>query len=292
MAYSRYPHKKSRSKLTLIITLLTILGLTAGLTLAYRNRQSSTPSITTEDSSSKSEQSKEAKPYQSVDLQPTIDQWVTKYSADYSIMIYDLQNSQAIGSHNPDETMFAASLYKIYVAYLSLIDFQDGSQNPNDILIAGKTKKECVDAMIRSSDSPCGEAMMADIGQTNLNRRVKELGIKSTTFNGIQTTSDDCASILKMIDARKDLNQENTDFLLDAMLNQDAKFKRGLQTGAPDAKWQTKVGWNENTNYHDIGIMTLPDGRKFAVSILGQGSGSPAPIADFASTIYQALTNN
>src|SRR5690606_31630760 len=99
------------------------------------------------------------------------------------------------------------------------------------------------------------------------------------------------ALILKAIAEGKDLNAENTAFLLDAMHTQPDRYKRGLQTGAPEAKWETKVGWKEDMNYHDIGIMTLPDGRKFAVAILGQGSGASAPIADFASTIYSALTS-
>lgn len=227
--------------------------------------------------------------YQAINLQPVIDNWLAKQSADYHIVVYDLQAKQIIGSHEPDTVLFAASLYKIYVAYLALVDFQSGAQNPDDILIAGQTKRECVDKMIRSSDSPCGEAMMAEIGQSVLNQRVADMGMTGTFFNGIRTSAWDSALILQYIDQKRDLNEENTAFLLDSMLTQEAKFKRGLQTGAPGAAWQTKVGWNEDINYHDIGIMTMPDGRKFAVAILGQGSGSSAPIADFAATIYSAL---
>jgi hypothetical protein len=95
---------------------------------------------------------------------------------------------------------------------------------------------------------------------------------------------------LQYIADKRDLNDENTAFLLDAMLTQEAKYKRGLQSGAPEAKWETKVGWNLDENYHDIGIMTVPDGRRFIVAILSQGQGSPDPIADFSQTIYAALT--
>lgn len=229
--------------------------------------------------------------YEPINLQPVINKWVSKYSADYHIAVYDLQSGTIIGQNDPDTALFAASLYKLYIAYLSLMDFQTGTQDPDEILVAGQTKRECVDKMIRSSDSPCGEAMMAEIGQLTLNEQVvSTLGTTGTFFNGIRTSASDSILVLKAIAERRHLTEENTEFLLDAMRTQPDRYKRGLQTGAPEATWETKVGWNEDINYHDVGIMTLPDGRKFAVAILGQGSGASAPIADFARTIYAALT--
>lgn len=292
MAYSARNYKKNskkRSKKLLFIILGLILVSTIVL-LFFNNKTSEAPSNIDTPSDEQSD-SQITESYESINLQSTIDEWIQKYPASYSISIYDLQNGSVLGSNNPDEKIFAASLYKIYVAYLSLLDFQTGAQKPDDILIAGQTKRECVDKMIRNSDSPCGEAMMAEIGQSVLNERVSNMGMNGTIFNGIQTTAADSALILRYISEGRDLNKENSEFLLDSMLTQEAKFKRGLQTGAPDAQWQTKVGWNEDMNYHDIGIMTLDDGRKFAIAILGKGSGSPEPIADFANTIYAKLNN-
>lgn len=227
--------------------------------------------------------------YAETDLQPAVDAWLAKYSATYGIVVYDAQSGNRIAENMPDEAMFAASLYKMFVAYLALEDFQSGAQDPNEVISQGRTKKECVDAMIRSSDSPCGEAMMADMGQSTLNARVKEKGINNTTFNGIQTTAGDSAKILELVVKGEDLTEENSFFLRDAMRVQDAMYRRGLAKGAPEGIWDTKVGWNLDINYHDIGILTMPDGREFVVAILGEGSGSPVPIADFSSTIYSVL---
>lgn len=224
-----------------------------------------------------------------VNLQPVVDQWVAKQSATYGIVVYDPANQQIIASTNPDEKMFAASLYKIFVAYLALVDFQNGTQDPNETLTGGFTRKECVDKMIRESHSPCGEAMMADMGQEALRKRVSDMGIKNTTFAGITTTARDSALILQFILEAKDLNAENTAFLKDAMRVQDQKWRNGLAKGAPEATWETKVGWNEQANYHDIGVMTLPNGREYVVTILSEGQGKSTPIADFAATIYTAL---
>lgn len=288
MAYRAYTSKPPahRRRWLLIVPLIILIGLAVYWFAIRDNSPSSSDGHTGEVPT----QPDPEPAYEAINLQPAIDAWAAKYPADYHIVVWDAQSKSIIGQNLPGTALFAASLYKIYVAYLSLVDFQTGAQNPGDTLIAGQTKKECVDKMIRSSDSPCGEAMMAEMGQSVLNQRVAEMGLSHTIFNGIETSAADSAKILEYIIEKRDLNDENTAFLLDAMYDQPDMYERGLKAGAPEARWETKVGWNLDINYHDIGIMTMPDGRKFAVAILGQGSGSPAPIADFAKTIYLALT--
>jgi len=284
--------QKSRPKwlvLGSIAAAVVIVGLVTWLVFFKGHPDKADTSSQQQTSNSTNEQSAaEAKP-PLVNLQPVVDQWVAKQSATYGIVVYDPANQQIIASKNPDEKMFAASLYKIFVAYLALVDFQSGAQNPDETLTGGFTRKECVDKMIRESHSPCGEAMMADMGQEALRKRVSDMGIKNTTFAGITTTARDSALILQYILEAKDLNVENTAFLKDAMRVQDQKWRNGLAKGAPEATWETKVGWNEQENYHDIGIMTLPSGRQYIVAILSEGQGKSTPIADFAATIYAAL---
>lgn len=284
--YRRRPTPQKKSWRAVMLSLL-VISVVGGIWFGT-TRKADAP-VQSEQTASEPQTSQESV-YVPADLQPIIDTWISKQSAEYHIAVYDVRSQTLIGSHQADTSRFAASLYKLFVAYAALQDFQSGEQNPDAILITGHTKRACVDKMIRSSDSPCGEAMMAEIGQSQLNERVESWGMTGTFFNGIRTSARDTTKILQYIAEKRDLNDENTTFLLDAMRTQDAKFKRGLQTGAPDANWETKVGWNEDSNYHDVGIMTLPDGRKFAVSILSQGQGSSAPIADFAKTIYTELT--
>lgn len=289
MNYTSQGRKKTASsklKVLIPILLLIIIGGIGAYLFLNKNKA---PADDQTPSQSTVNEEPETPPYNPIDLQSTVENWEANQPAAYSIVVYDLQSKTTIASLQPDKEFFAASLYKQFVAYLALLDIQNGDMNPDEVLSGGFTRKECIDKMIRESHSPCGEAMMADMGQTTLNQRVADMGMKGTYFNGIRTTAYDAALVVQYLAEGRDLNEENTAFLRDAMLTQDAKFKRGLQTGAPDAKWETKVGWNEDINYHDIGIMTLPDGRAFVVAILGQGSGSSAPIADFAGTIYNAL---
>ncbi len=289
MPYTTRPIQKRRTKRPLLLLLAFVLVVSA-VCFYFLNERATAPDPGSNLSADENGQEKTVAPiYEAIDLQPTVDDWLDKQAADYGIVVYDQRAKKIIAEHQAGEVYFAASLYKIYVAYLALLDIQNGKMNPDETLNQGFTRKECIDKMIRESHSPCGEAMMADMGQSTLNQRVNELGMSGTFFNGIRTSAGDSALILQHILNKRDLNEENTAFLRDAMLTQDARFKRGLQTGAPDAKWETKVGWNETYNYHDIGIMTMPDGREFVVAILSQGQGSSAPIADFAKTIYIEL---
>lgn len=274
-----------------IVFLAVVVLLAVGSWFIFKGGDKPQEQANTSDNQSSSNKApaKESPKPPLVQLQPVVDAWVAKQSASYGIVVYDPDNKQIIAQNQPDKKFFAASLYKQFVAYLALEDFQKGTQDPDEILTGGFTRKECVDKMIRESHSPCGEAMMADMGPATLEQRVSDMGIHNTVFAGITTTAQDSALILQYIVEKRDLNADNTAFLKDAMRMQEQRFRNGLAKGAPDATWETKVGWNEQYNYHDIGIMTLPSGRQYVVAILSQDNGKAAPIADFAATIYSAL---
>lgn len=286
-----YRKKKSRTWKPWFLAFVVLMLASLGWFVFAKDAGAPTTPSTANSNNSSNTTTPAAKP-PLVDLQPTVDAWVAKQSATYGIVVYDPANQKTIAAHNPDQKFFAASLYKLFVAYLALVDFQKGAQDPNEILTNGLTKKQCVDKMIRESNSACGEAMMAAMGQQTLRQRVGEMGITNTIFAGITTTAQDTALILQYIVEGRDLNAANTTFLKDAMRVQEQRFRNGLAKGAPQATWETKVGWNEQYNYHDVGIMTLPSGRQYVVAILSQNNGSSAPIADFSATIYAALSGS
>lgn len=288
-AQQRRKKKSGKAKIWLLALLAILVAGAAAWFVFFRDDKSGVAQQAPPQQQNEQKEEEELPAPELVNLQPVVDKWADKQQADYAIVVYDPANEKIIASREPDRKFFAASLYKLYVAYLSLVDFQNGDQDPDEILTQGLTRKECVDKMIRESHSPCGEAMMASIGQETLRKRVAAMDINNTIFAGITTTAGDSAQILRYIVEMRDLTKENTEFLKDAMRDQPARFRGGLPKGAPKATWETKVGWNLDINYHDVGIMTLPNGRQYVVAILGQGSGSPTPIADFAATIYNAL---
>jgi hypothetical protein len=287
----RQRKKRSSELLVAVAAFLLVVALAAGAWFAFLRPDNTNVADTQQNAQSEDEQQTEPEKPQLVALQPVVDEWLAKQPTNlgFGIVVYDPANQQIIASHDPDRKFFAASLYKLFVAYLALVDFQNGAQDPDEMLWGGFTRKECVDKMVRESHSPCGEAMMADMGQESLRQRVANMGIANTIFAGINTTARDSAIILQYIVEGRDLNAENTAFLRDAMRHHPERYRGALVVGAPEATWDTKVGWNETYQYHDVGIATLPNGREYVVAVLTQNNGSPTPIADFAKTIYVAL---
>jgi beta-lactamase class A len=223
-----------------------------------------------------------------VNLQPTVTSWADGQSGNYGIVVYDPANKKIIGQHQPNHQFFTASIYKLYVAYLTLMDFQAGTVDPNEVILNGQTRKECVFKMIHSSDSPCGETVLNEIGQAELGTRLKnEFGFKATSFPGFTTSSGDVVRILARLYAKEDLNVSNTNYLLKAMRTQI--YRTGLPQGMPQAKVADKVGFNSPDLWVDAGIITLPNKRDYIVCIFGNGGVGSAQIRDFAATIYTKL---
>ncbi len=226
-----------------------------------------------------------------VDLQPTVDAWLTSQSGDYGIVVYDAANKAIIASHQADKQYFTASIYKLFVAYLALMDVQAGTQNPNSVVLAGQSLKTCLYKMIHSSDSPCGEKVLNTMGQAAVTKRLQDtFDLKNTNFPGFVTSAQDASTILERLQAKQDLNAENTNFLLDAMKTQI--YRTGLPRGMPAATVADKIGFNSPENWHDTAIVTLPNGREYIVCILGGGGVSSKDIASFGQTIYAKLIEN
>lgn len=221
------------------------------------------------------------------DVQPVIDAWAAQQPATYGIVVYDVQHQKVIGAHNADEAYFTASLYKPYVAYLSLQRLQDGRFSDTPNYLGEKSRKDCIYAMIHSSDSPCGEKMMAELGRDTIDREIAALGTTHTSISNLVTSAGDMTTLFARLATHKDLNDEHTAFLLDAMTTQI--FRNGLPKGFTQARVADKVGFNEQDNYHDAGIVTFGDNQQFIVSILSQRPGSSRPLAALAGELQTSL---
>lgn len=225
-----------------------------------------------------------------IDLQPTIDAWANAQSADFGITVYDVAHNKTAGEFQPDKQFLMASVVKLYIAYLTLQDFQTGDQDPDSPAIQGYTKKECVYRMVHSSDNPCGDTMYDIMTPRAATSRLQAYGLSNTQITSYKTTAQDITTFLLRLHQKQDLNQENTDFLLDAMRTQT--YRQGLPKGMPDAEVANKVAFYGNHLWHDVGIVTLPNKRVYMVSIFGYQGSNSALIADFGETIYTKLQEN
>ena len=292
MRYQRNQKRKSAWP-TVVITVVLVGLIVVGGLFFLKPETTEAPEITKQ-VTAKDEATEEPKPAPKptkINLQPTVDSWVAGQSGNYGIVVYDPANDVIIASHQGDELFFTASMYKLSVAYLSLMDFQSGAQDPNEVILAGQTRKECVYKMIHSSDSPCGETVLNDMGQATVGQRNKtELGLTNPIFPGFQTTSADMVTLLKRLQANKDLDADNTAFLLDAMKTQI--YRTGVPAGMPEATIADKIGFDSPDLWVDGGIIYLPNGRQYIYCIFGNGGVGSAQIRDFAETIYPKLAEN
>lgn len=283
---SRYKHRsKIRIGIVVIIVLVAVVSIAS--LLWPSSTKAPQKSAQKSQSSNQKPAPKEVKPAK-VDLQPTVDTWLASQSGDYGIVVYDPSNKAVIASHQPDKPYFTASIYKLYVAYLALMDTQTGAQNPESVVLAGQTLKQCLYKMIHSSDSPCGEKVLNTMGQASVTNRLKtEFNLANTSFPAFTTSAQDITTILGRLQTNQDLNTENTAFLLDAMKTQI--YRTGLPKGMPEATIADKIGFDSPKIWHDTAIVTLPNGREYIVSILGGGGVGSADIANFGQTIYTKL---
>ena len=223
-------------------------------------------------------------------LQPVIDTWLTEQSGTAGIVVYDLQSDSCVGRHHEDSVFFSASIYKLFVAYEGYLAIQQGMLKGGASSYENRNREECLDAMIRSSDSPCGQRVLAELGGSKLDEKLKSYGIVNTSLKGLKTTAADVAVLLKKIHMRAELSAQNTDKLLNSMLDQPALFRSGLPRGFRGAIVHNKVGWNEPLEWHDAALVTLDGERSYAVVVLTRNIGCNG-VTELGRRMMEAMTS-
>lgn len=229
---------------------------------------------------------KETKTSPLPNVQEPVDKWVAANSGEYSVVVTDLSTGSELASYRADESYFAASLYKLYVAYLGYLDIQNGEHNFEEPFLGDWNRKECLDKMIRESYSPCAEKLWAEQGKEKSTERIKKYGITDTSMVGLTTTAHDIDVILRRMYEKKELNQANTDLYLQSM--KDNIYRDVLPKALPDLIVRDKVGFREQVEYHDVGFVTLPNGREVAITILTTNAGTRRMV-DLTKTIFDPL---
>lgn len=202
-------------------------------------------------------------------VQAELDEVLQTVRGTHSVMVEDLETGDILASHRVDETYFTASIYKLYVAYMGLLDIQEGIHEPDEPYNQGRTRLECIEVMLKDSDSPCPEQMWVEQGRDVGNVRLAELGLTNTDLLGMETTPQDANIILSRLYQGLDLDDEYKQFMLDALRDfPERDFRQGL----PSAFDNEAVVVYDKPGLYDEGwldaaIIELPSGRAVAVSI-------------------------
>ncbi len=246
--------------------------------------QNAEPKVATETQATVT--AKEKPLFDSQTLQTTIDTWSADTPGEKAVVAMTPEGKM-LASINPDSTFFAASLYKLYTAYLGYQDIDAGKANSAEDYNSGRTRSECLDVMIKESDSPCAERLLSELGKADVMSRLQAIGITNTSMVSLSTTAKDAATMLAIIARGEGLTPASHSTLLKSM--HDQIFRDALVNGFSDElAVYDKVGFNELVEYHDIAIVELKDGRKFILAVLTEGVGT-RNIAELARRVEAML---
>ncbi|MBR2753625.1 serine hydrolase [Candidatus Saccharibacteria bacterium] len=215
-----------------------------------------------------------------IDFQPDIEEFVSSIKGKSSVLIYDLDRDEFVGSYNETETYNTASLYKLFVVYEGYKRINAGEWDPTEKAgTTGFTVLECLDLAIRQSHSPCAETLWGKIGRPELDQIVSDYGFSNTSVSNLTSNPEDIFRIMQFFYLHPDFEREDLVLQMkNSFLNQPATeydWRQGLPSGFSIAKVYNKVGWDYNPNgrywniYHDAAIIEFPeDNRHFIVVVM------------------------
>lgn len=218
-------------------------------------------------------------------IQAAVTKWVQQNKGTYSVSITTTKGD-TLAEYRPDTQYFAASIYKLYVAYEGYRRIDDGTYTLNQPYLGSFNRGQCLDKMIRESHSPCAEKMWVELGKETINNSLKSYGLTNTSMTGIYTSAADAAIILGRVERGDGLSKQSQAAFLESMKKQI--YRDGLPAGFTKATVYDKVGFKEKVEYHDVAIVKLEQGT-LIVSVMTKNAGTKN-IAGLASAIQSAAT--
>ncbi|MBR3139027.1 serine hydrolase [Candidatus Saccharibacteria bacterium] len=243
-----------------------------------------------------------------IDFQPLVDRWVSSVGGNRSVLVYDLDREELVGSYNPDESYNTASLYKLFVVYEGYRKLQSGEWSESGTVSGTqKTILQCLDLAIRESNSACAESLWAMIGRDALNDVIiNDYGIVNSNISSLISNPSDILKMMQIYYKHEDITDTSLVSLMkDSFLHQPVttyNWRQGLPSGFTRADVYNKVGWDYNPDgkywniYHDTAIVVFPEEeRHFIITIMT----NKVPFQkitefgrEFENTYYQYVLKN
>ena len=302
--------KSDTESTVLMVILLAILTATATLVLYYlvaglqENNTVITENVVideADESAYVSPEITEVEP-EKIDFQPVVDEWVNLVGGNKSVLIYDLDRDEIVGSYNTTKRYNTASLYKLFVVYEGYRRLESGEWQADEPAgSTGYTVLECLDLAIRESYSPCAETLWARIGHDELDEIIeKDFGITNSDISALISNPEDIQKMMKLFYEHPDIKSETlVARMKDSLLNQPKttyNWRQGLPSGFSDkVNVYNKVGWsfNEDENYwdiyHDAAIVELPEKDRHFIVVVMTNKVSYQQIRKLGSMIEEVI---
>jgi len=215
--------------------------------------------------------------------------WGQSVNGAASVVINDAFYGAVIAATEPDESFFAASIYKLYVAYEGYRQIDAGIVDSEEIYLNGFTRAECLDKMVRESDSPCAEKLWAELGKEETTLQLRTYGMGNTSMTALTTTASDAAVMLFRIAQGEGLSEQSQQKFLQSMKDQIFRDTLNKSFAPESAIVYNKIGFNELAEYHDVAIVEFPGtGRQLIVSIMTKNVGT-ANIVRLGDMLRQSI---
>jgi beta-lactamase class A len=221
------------------------------------------------------------------------------------VVVTDLSTGSSATAH-ADQQFVSASLYKLFVAYDTYRDIDDGMLSlAQSITTASSTSTigQCLNLMITVSDNDCGVALGEIDGWSTLDDLLSSQGYTQTTLdnysadgsvNGDKMTSaHDVALLLQRLYDGTLLSRSSTSAFI--ILLQDQTINDRLPMGLPDG---TVIAHKTGDLYgylHDAGIIYGTNKNMLVVLLTGewddpQTQGIPL-FTNLASSVWSYMQN-
>src|SRR3989304_1612701 len=150
------PKNTGRGRVVLLALLTLLVLTTAGVVLWRLTHKTNKSAVIKQTASSTAQQAKKREPEQpkpkqfnEAGIQNTLSKWIASHGGTYSVVVAD-RYGEALATHQSGKIFFAASLYKLYVAYVGYKKIDDGTYNLDDPYLGGWSRGKCLDEIIRS----------------------------------------------------------------------------------------------------------------------------------------------
>ncbi len=211
-----------------------------------------------------------------------IQNYADTHAGTYAANMTELSGSFRHASYNGSKSFVAASTFKLYVAYSTLLRIESGEWKWSDQTQGGRDLAKCFDDMIVISDNDCAHAMLVRIGFKNITNEARAIGCINTSFLGdnIVTTADDLNALLVGLYNGQILSlQSDRNLLINAMKRNI--YRQGIPKGT-GLVVADKVGYLWAL-IHDAAIVYSPTGD-YVLTIMTDGA-SWANIAELAAQL-------
>lgn len=229
-------------------------------------------------------------PLEDESLQLLLQDWVATHSSqDWSVVVQEAGDDTYSASVRPNSWYVPASVYKLMMTYTLFNRIGFDNMRTTYVTVDGKkqTLDACVDAMLRYSDNPCGEAVGKYLGWFRVEADLHKLGLKNTFVNRKDTmfsTAADAALYMNLLYQGKLFGERETNYVISTL--QQQRLRAGIPKGCSDCVVANKTGDLGNVR-HDVALIEK-GGKKYVLAIFT--SGAPySQIAELTSKVVNQV---